>query len=247
MPVYQLTERAQKMQELAKKVPAPLSWVMPDPYDPTSMITPVGGITKAESQIIKKLPLSFRKTLSKVLDHIKEVYPEVENIKLVGGFARGTPDTTMFGGKLKKSDIDLLLEFPKSVDKYSLGRRSDPLWQRWSGYGKESGQPINPWGRTVDFLNTIIGEHSHTGQHLQRLEEGLPTPEISLWKKSVQQESLTGVSAFKQRLKEDLNILDQAGVPDIQYRSLLSTATKKPLKKGETWRGRILKYLEQEE
>ena len=194
MPVYQLTERAQKMQELAKKVPAPLSWAMPDPYDPSSMITPVGGITKAESQIIKKLPLAFRKTLSKVLDHIKEVYPEVENIKMVGSFARGEPDTKMFGSRLKKSDIDILMEFPKGSNLTQLTRREQPLWDKWNKYIDMPTQPgkanspfesASPWKRTIDFLKSISGEHSHVGQHLERLEGGLPTPEISLWSKGV--------------------------------------------------------------
>jgi len=39
---YKPTEQAQKMAELAKKVPAPLSWLIPDPYNPASYMAPVG-------------------------------------------------------------------------------------------------------------------------------------------------------------------------------------------------------------
>ena len=43
MPTYyKKTERAKKMEELAKKVPAPLSWVMPDTRNPASYMFPIG-------------------------------------------------------------------------------------------------------------------------------------------------------------------------------------------------------------
>ena len=42
MPRYQPTEMAIKMQELSKKIPAPLSWLIPDPYNPSSYVAPIG-------------------------------------------------------------------------------------------------------------------------------------------------------------------------------------------------------------
>jgi len=40
------TEIGKKVEKLAEKVPAPLSWLIPDPYDPASFIQPIGGFTK---------------------------------------------------------------------------------------------------------------------------------------------------------------------------------------------------------
>jgi hypothetical protein len=38
--------------------------------------------------------------------------------------------------------------------------------------------------------------------------------------------------------------LDAANAPDIEYQSILSTAAKNPLKEGQTWRGKVLKFIE---
>jgi len=40
------TEIGRKIEELAGKIPAPISWLIPDPKDPTNFIQPVGGLTK---------------------------------------------------------------------------------------------------------------------------------------------------------------------------------------------------------
>lgn len=40
--------------------------------------------------------------------------------------------------------------------------------------------------------------------------------------------------------------LDEAGAPDSEYRKLFSTASKRPLKRGETWRQRLLGWINHE-
>jgi predicted nucleotidyltransferase len=188
MPYFKKTPAFEKMEELSKKVPAALSWLVPDPYDPTSYVMPVAGMTKVEAQIIKSLPLPLKKNLAKILSHIRKIYPEVEQISLAGSAARGEMDKRMFGSKIKKSDIDILMSFPQGTDLQKMGMREQPLWDNWNRlirnpWSLEEQISKNPWGRTIDFLKTISGEHSHTGEHLSRLQEGLPTPEIPLWKK----------------------------------------------------------------
>jgi hypothetical protein len=50
------TEIGKKIEKLAEEVPAPLSWLVPDPYDPSNMVMPVGGITKTmASNYFKRL------------------------------------------------------------------------------------------------------------------------------------------------------------------------------------------------
>ena len=50
------------------------------------------------------------------------------------------------------------------------------------------------------------------------------------------------VATYGQRLLLDLSVLDKRGASDFEYRSLLSTGTRTPLSKGETWRGRVERY-----
>jgi predicted nucleotidyltransferase len=173
-----------KVQELAESLPYK-EWYLPDPYDPSSFIQPIGGMVKAEAQLIKKLPPAFKKNLSKIIRHIKETFPEAEQIDLVGSAARGQMN--------KKSDIDILTSFPKGTKMLGLWKREMPLEQRWNPWkggdyipSTKEYTPLgigNPWEKVVDFINTIIGEHSGVGQHKARIMENLPTPEIPLWRK----------------------------------------------------------------
>jgi hypothetical protein len=56
MPLFKPSETWQKLQELAEKTPAPISWLLPDPYSPTSYITPIGGVTAAVGKALKPRP-----------------------------------------------------------------------------------------------------------------------------------------------------------------------------------------------
>lgn len=56
MPYYDIkpkTKIGEQLQELAGKLPTPLNWLVPNPYDPSSYIVPIGGMTK--QQILKSL------------------------------------------------------------------------------------------------------------------------------------------------------------------------------------------------
>jgi hypothetical protein len=46
---------------------------------------------------------------------------------------------------------------------------------------------------------------------------------------------------------EQVAQLDKAGAGDFAYRQILSTGAKDALKKGETWRGRVVRYIDQKE
>jgi hypothetical protein len=72
MPVWKppQSEIGTKIQELAKK--APLSWIAPDPYDPSSIVTPIGGMTKVA--FTKQLRGILGK--SKALDQLIEQTPK---------------------------------------------------------------------------------------------------------------------------------------------------------------------------
>ena len=55
MPYIKKTPEFEKMEEFSKKIPAPLSWLIPDPYNPTSYLIPVGGLAKLRSPKINLL------------------------------------------------------------------------------------------------------------------------------------------------------------------------------------------------
>ena len=50
----------------------------------------------------------------------------------------------------------------------------------------------------------------------------------------------------KMTLKQELELiiaeLDSANAPDSEYQKRFSTFVKKPLRKGETWRGRLINW-----
>ena len=46
MSTFKPTDISQKLQALVDQIPAPLSWIVPDPYNPASYIMPVGGLVK---------------------------------------------------------------------------------------------------------------------------------------------------------------------------------------------------------
>ena len=57
---------------------------------------------------------------------------------------------------------------------------------------------------------------------------------------------LTPPAPFHERLAANVAELDARGAPDTEYRKLLSTGSKDPLKPGETWRGKVLGIIEAE-
>jgi len=52
MAVIKKTPMMEKMQDIAETAPFPVNWMLPDPYDPSSYIMPVGGFTKQAAKRI---------------------------------------------------------------------------------------------------------------------------------------------------------------------------------------------------
>jgi len=78
MPVVKKTSTFEKIEEIAKKTPAPLSWLIPDPYDPTSYVTPIAGLSKMQylkalSQVGAPGAEFARKISRRLLQPINEV------------------------------------------------------------------------------------------------------------------------------------------------------------------------------
>lgn len=46
MPYFKKSPTFQKLEQLVEELPAPVKWIMPDPYDPSSYMMPIGGMTK---------------------------------------------------------------------------------------------------------------------------------------------------------------------------------------------------------
>ena len=110
------TEIGKKVEKLAQEVPAPLSWFLPDPYDPSSMIHPVGGLARPVKGIFKSKLLSDlavtpeRKVLwGKTKEHLRNLLLNKKT----------APDEAyLFGSyptkKLNPKDIDVFSLYPKT-------------------------------------------------------------------------------------------------------------------------------------
>jgi hypothetical protein len=106
--------------------------------------------------------------LPEMVGDIVSLYPEATKISVVGSYARceATP----------KSDLDILVRFPKDTDGWKMVLRDQPLWDKWRKKGKEVGVPV------VDFI-IQVEDGVTCGQQECRMEAKLPTPEIPIWKK----------------------------------------------------------------
>jgi hypothetical protein len=118
------------------------------------------------------IPLTEHQLGSIVYD-IKALYPEAIGVSVVGTYARAnepvSPGTS--------HDVDILIKFPSGVDRIEIeGRNDDSLWNKWRK---------DKIGVVVDFLKQFGKEEPKYGQHVWRMKEGLPTPEVPLWTKSI--------------------------------------------------------------
>jgi len=70
MSYFKKTPEFEKMEDLSKKVPAPLSWIIPDPYSISSYIMPITGLTKMQalSKLAQKAGKSGYLTTSRIGD-----------------------------------------------------------------------------------------------------------------------------------------------------------------------------------
>jgi len=69
-----------------------------------------------------------------------------------------------------KSDIDVVIDFPKGTPAWDMVERDQPLWDKY--------QQVE--GRMVDFIIHVKGG-PHAGQYDYREELGLPNPMKTLW------------------------------------------------------------------
>lgn len=98
---------------------------------------------------------------------------------------------------------------------------------------KEQESPVDPNWRTKTEEGLPEGLKSKTTREAQKLE---PVEDVG------QKAPNTTSLAF--RWRQSVDELDRAGAPDTAYRDIMSTGGKDALKKGETWRSRVLKYIE---
>lgn len=113
----------------------------------------------------------------KILADVRALYPEACRVFIAGSYARDEMHTY--------SDVDIVIELPHAVNRDDrwLWRK----WNRWRYSRKRRDLTVREadkrYGRglTVDFIRHVIGG-PHVGQHDYRVGEGLPTPEITLWK-----------------------------------------------------------------
>ena len=100
--------------------------------------------------------------IAEMVADIRKIYPECQRISLAGSSARE---------ELKpKSDIDVVIDFPKGIPAWDMVERDQPLWDKY--------QQVE--GRMVDFIIHIEGG-PHVGQYDYREGLGLPNPMRTLW------------------------------------------------------------------
>ncbi len=100
--------------------------------------------------------------MDKIVEAIRDLYPEAIGIYLVGSVAREEAHP--------ESDIDILILFSDDQDQWQMVRRDQPLWRDFPTIH----------GRNIDFI--IRTESGPTvGQFRYRERLGLPNPMTPLW------------------------------------------------------------------
>jgi predicted nucleotidyltransferase len=105
--------------------------------------------------------------LDEIIVDVQSLYPEAVAISLVGTYARPEPPSP------KRHDVDVLIRFPEMKEtEYSIRMRDESqLWEKW-----RTKSPV-----TIDFLMRFGAVEPRYGHHQERLEAGLPTPEVIIW------------------------------------------------------------------
>jgi hypothetical protein len=140
------TEIGKMVEELAGKVPAPLSWLMPDPYDPTSLIQPIGGIAK--KQAIKKVVEVMKDpALSPILrEGLRSNFRDLIQV------IKATPKKAL-------TDVKEFILYPgkRTVGSYSPERLA--VWPH------EKSLQGDIFGKVGDALADMVGGMEHTFAH----------------------------------------------------------------------------------
>lgn len=128
-------------------------------------VTPEVTVKSSYSALHKDIPIKADE-LESVVSDIRTLYPEADSVSVVGTYARVTETPIP-----RRHDIDITIHFPKGTDKEIIRKIPDDfLWHKWGSRTKN-----------VDFLFHFGDEIPAYGQHLLRLEEGLPIPRVKIW------------------------------------------------------------------
>lgn len=120
MSVVKKTPTFEKLEKLAERIPRPISWLIPDPYNPASYVMPITGLAK----MIKGRPMIIKGGLPK---YRTPGTPTTEQIKVwrqemvEQGFDRKEVNEAI-GQSLKRGVNPVA-----SDDLYSLGDYLDAL------------------------------------------------------------------------------------------------------------------------
>jgi hypothetical protein len=143
---------------------------------------------------------------------------------LVGDVA--APSRVKVGAKAAKPEA---ISAEGTTPAQDLARPQESLEARYNK-GRASGQ-IPSYVRFVDWKkNPVLGEWRDA-----QLAKAGPVESIVKEPDVLEQ--------HRANWKEQLEELDADGAEDIEYRDILSTGGREPLKKGETWRSRVVSYI----
>lgn len=117
------------------------------------------------AQLHSSIPLTPDQ-IQEVISDVRTLYPEAERIAVAGTYARAneTPSTK------KTHDVDVLIFIPKGIDPWPIVWRDDSsLWRKWDNIPIDF---IMKYGDKPEWM---------VGQHRDRIEQGLATPEVNIW------------------------------------------------------------------
>jgi predicted nucleotidyltransferase len=116
----------------------------------------------------KDIPIT-RVQLNEIVKDVRKLYPEAVGVSIVGTYARTGEEVS----RARSHDVDILVRFPEDADRTIIEARNDEwLWNKWRE---------DKVGVTIDFLMRFGEKEPRYGQHVWRMEQGLPRPEIRIW------------------------------------------------------------------
>ena len=139
-------------------------------------------------------------------------------------------------------------ETPKSIRPIEALETPKPKEERpaWiSEEGEEIGVPpedIATSKAKAEEMKRALEGKKRAGSRMSMPEMGREgeLPKIESMPEKAPRRQLT----TSERWQSQVDALDKANAPDIQYQEILSTGTKTPLRKKETWRERVLGYID---
>lgn len=166
--------------------------------------------------------------MGEMVADIRRVYPEAIRVELAGSYARGEPRLPGYRPEksdrsIKRwpSDLDILIVFPEGTNYHEMDHRDQPLRIKWN---RES------VGVEVDFIIQVEGEGYASGQHEERMKEGLSTPTKVLWRKAAnaKHDVLDGKTYQRKRKKEQGLPTIYGPFADVFYERIPRDASEDP-------------------